>query len=200
MADPTTDDGSDVEQVPCRNVDARHPLQDDVADGRRQVVTATGGDQFFGEERIAVGPGGDAVEQRRRGIAADDPSHQLGHVGGVEGVQAHVVGPSRAHQFTEGDRQSVGPVTFAGPPRDDEQDGRRTHGVGCEQQQIAGGLVGPVEVLDDDDERPVGRGGAQLAGDPGEEPDRSVASVTEAFGPMSAAPEDSSPRIAATGA
>ena len=81
-------------------------------------------------------------------------------------------GTPGADELAEGDRQAARRGRALGrPPRRDDHDGCRAHGVGHEQQQVAGRLVGPVQVLDDDDEWLDRSRGDELVGDPGEEPE-----------------------------
>ena len=72
VADPAADDRGDAQQPLRRRVDAGDTLEDDVADRRRQVGASAGGDELLDEERVALGPIGDRVEQAWRRLDADD--------------------------------------------------------------------------------------------------------------------------------
>ena len=87
---------------------------------------------------------------RRR---ADDPTDQLADLLGAE--RTEVTCTARPER-TSSPRATVSPSTRS--PSDGRRDAttmtrRRAHRVGHEQQEVAGRLVGPLKVLDDDDER-----------------------------------------------
>jgi hypothetical protein len=151
-----------VDHLPHPVVDAGHPCQHDLGEGGRRPVRA-GVHQLLGVERIAVGGrhhGGHprGVRARRQGghqlgdlAVGEDGEPQPGHPGALgqfgepaPGVAAQVLLPQRRHH------QHPLPVQ---PYRE-------------EGQQLAGGLVGPVQVLQHQDQR--GDGGQ--VGQQGEHP------------------------------
>ena len=77
-------------------------------------------------------------------------------------AEVHLHGTAGTDELAEGDRQTAGTVAFGRPPRGDDQDARRAHSVGDEQQEVARRLVRPMQILDEDDD---------LFGDPAEEPE-----------------------------
>ena len=87
------------------------------------------------------------------------------------------------------------------PPRRDDHDGCRAHGVGDEQQEVACRLVGPVQVLDDDDERlrPAAAATSWSATQP-KNRKRSAGSAAEGTSPGAPSPAARWPRIWANGA
>ena len=171
VAHPAADHRGDAQQPLRRRVDAGDALENDVTDRRRQVGAPAGGDELLDEERIAISPIDDPVQQSRCRLGADDPTDQLADLLPTKRTEVHLHGPSGTHQLADGDRQAVRSDALGRPPRRHHDDGRRTHGVGHEQQEIARRLVGPMQVLDEDDERSVRGRGEELTGDPGEEPE-----------------------------
>ena len=171
VADPPADHRRDAQHLLRGAVGAGDALEDDVTDRRRQIVTAPGSDELLDEERVAVSPGGDPVEQPSGRLRADDPTDQLAHLLGTERAEVHLHGTPGTDELAEGDRQTAGTVAFGRPPRGDDQDARRAHSVGDEQQEVARRLVRPMQILDEDDERLGGGRGDELFGDPAEEPE-----------------------------
>ena len=154
-----------------RHVDPGDTLEDEITDGGREVGPASCGNELLDEERIAVGAIGDGVEEPRRWCGPGELTDQLSDLERPQRAERHLPRPSGADELTEGDRQTVGTVTIGWPPRCGDHHGRRPNRVGDEQQQVTGGFVGPLEILDDDHQR-LRRGcGDKLVGDPGKEPE-----------------------------
>lgn len=110
--------------------------------------------QLLGEERVALGPLGDGLHLL--GAQPDvEPVHEGSDVAGVQWTevqtgQARDTGPSG-----QGSGEWMTPVDIVASVGH-EQGQRAAQASGEEQgEQVAGGLVGPVDVLDDHECRPV---------------------------------------------
>ncbi len=83
--------------------------------------------------------------------APSRPADELVHGGGRQRREVDVVEPGDARPDGEGVVERVPAVQVVGAIADDEAD-RRAEAAGQQQrEQVAGGVVGPVHVLDDDE-------------------------------------------------
>ncbi len=114
-----------------------------------------GAGQGFDEQGVAVAAFVDAAYGVRAGFCAEDGGQLAGDVVAVEAFQAQHGGARAARQL--GQQGAELPVGGAGRAVGDrEQDAGLGEVPGQEAEQLAGGGVGPVQVLDEDDEGPVG--------------------------------------------
>jgi hypothetical protein len=169
VADSAADHGGGLEEPLGRRVDPGDTLEDEVADRGREVGPTSGGDEFFDEERIAVGSIGDGIQEARRWRRPGELADQLADLARPQRAEDHLPRTPGPNELTEGDGQAGGTVALRWPARPNDHHTRRPNRVGDEQQQVAGGLVCPVEVLDDDHERLRRRCGDELIGNPCEE-------------------------------
>ena len=186
------DDGRHREDPPCFLAEAEHPGPDHFAHrvGQgRGVERVLGHPPSFGvltdsarldqvakhlahEERVAVGLPVDGVGQAHGGIVESVPSSGLhqGHHPGV--VQADEVDPGDPVQAVEGSQrvhQGIGGGELAVPVgAEDQYPHGRVRGCQMAEQQQAS-LVGPLEVVEDQDDGLVFRGHGQQAHHGGKE-------------------------------
>ncbi len=150
-------------------------LQDRLADRSRQAqlldlpslpasrgavdVAAVDGvlEQLLEHEGVALATLQEQVaELRADDIAGEDRAHHLGHRRGVEWLELDDGGCRTATPALEDRSQGVPPVQLVATV------GRQDHGPGraqatCQEvEQLAGGSIRPVDVLDDEDEPSVG--------------------------------------------
>ena len=115
-------------------------------------------DQLLDEERVALGPGHDvahALLGQRVGVEARD---QAAYVGGVERLELDPL--DAGHPGPHGDlaTEGVTAVQVVGPVGADEGHRRLEAAAEQEADQVARRLVGPVEVLHDQEQRLAGAG------------------------------------------
>jgi hypothetical protein len=124
-----------------------HPGQHQVAQDQRQPgPLQVGGQQLLGEERVALRTGQDLPDQRRRRRLTQDPGQQLPQVAAAQPVQLQPLGPAAAVQLGQERPQRVAAVQLVGPVGQD-QGHPAAQVADQEPEQVAGGLVGPVQVL-----------------------------------------------------
>ncbi len=133
-----------------------------VLDGREAAVLDLG-EEFDGLVRVAVGDRPHLAAERAVGVRAEGGAGEAG--GGLrgEGLQD---GDRRARGG--GDRvQVAGALTadLAGPAGDHDQDGQVVEAFGERGEPAQGLLVGPVGVVDQQDQRPVALGESAHRGD-----------------------------------
>jgi hypothetical protein len=106
--------------------------------------------------------GGDQVQRRvGPGHAGDEPAH----VALVEAGQGHVRGRRLAVQLGQGAAQRMPPVHLHVPVGADDQQARVGQLRGHEAEQQQAGPVGPVQVVEHDDQGAAGRYPGQELGD-----------------------------------
>jgi hypothetical protein len=124
-----------------------HPGQDQLPQHRRQPgPVQVGGHQLLGEERVALRAGQHLPDQRRRGRLAQDPGQQPGHVPAAQPAQLQPLGPAAAVQLGQERPQRMAAVQLVGPVGEHQGD-PAAQVADQEAEQVAGGLVGPVQVL-----------------------------------------------------
>ncbi len=155
--------GDDADDPAGGLVEAVEVDQQDVRELAGDLSRPGGAHELLDEERVALGP------------VDDGDVLGLGHGGGVERADetAYVVGGERVelepvdtaqpHPLGHLPAQRVAPVEVVGAVGDDERDAGKSPGEE-EAEHVAGGLVGPVGVLDDhEDGRLLGHGGEEVA-------------------------------------
>jgi len=124
-----------------------HPGQDHVPQGRRQPgAVQVGGQQLLGEERVALGAAQDLRDQGGGGRLLQDRGQQLGQLPAAQSVQLQPLGPAAAVQLGQERPQRVAAVQLVAAVG--EHQGHAAAQVADQEaQQVADGLVGPVQVL-----------------------------------------------------
>ena len=135
-----------------------HPGQQQVAQGRGQLgPPRVGGQQLLGEERVALRAGQDVGDQPRRGRVAEDPGHQTGQLGAGERVELQALGAAAPFHLGQERPQRVAGVQLVGAVGED-RDHPGPEVAQQELEQVEGGPVGPVQVLDHHQDRaPLGQ-------------------------------------------
>jgi hypothetical protein len=105
-----------------------------------------GRQQLLGEERVALGPGEDAVDQAGRRRAAEDRRHLRGRLRPPEPGDLHAPGPGAAELGQE--RPQPWAARLVAAVGDQQDDPLAAEVAGQVGQQVAGRAVGPVHVLD----------------------------------------------------
>ena len=173
VLDLAAGDGGDLDQVtrvlrscrPAGPAGGRAACRGGRRGSSRELVGR--GDELLGEERVAVGPPRDRLDQGRPELIARDHADHLDELVAVEPGQVDPLDPRLAFGLGEPAGQRMPAVKLvAAEGRDDEQ-ALVAPGPGEEGQQVARRAVRPVRVLDDEQDR------VRLA-EPAEEPEDAV--------------------------
>ncbi len=155
---PAAGDGCGPDDRHRELVEALEPDQEHVGEvvGDASGAHPGGPDELLDEERVALGPAHDVADLllgQRLGVELVD---EAAYVGGAEGLQLDAFDPG--HPGPDGDlaTQGVTAVEVVGAVRRDQRDGRLEPAAEQEAHEVAGRLVGPVEVLDHEQQRLVG--------------------------------------------
>ena len=118
-------------------------------------------EDLLGEEGVALRLGVDRGDERRRRLLAGQGGQQRGDAVLREALEADRLGPAPAQQALERTGEGVGGGDLGvaiGPHRQHRQPGESLGQVLDEEE---GALVGPVEVVEDEEQRPGGGGPGQ---------------------------------------
>ena len=128
-----------------------------VAQGRGQPAAPVeaGGEELLGEERVALAALEQAVDEVVRRRRAEDVLELLGQLVAVEAPQLDPPGAGRALELGEQRPQRVAAVQLVGAVGEDDEDGLAAEAAGEEGEERARRAVGPVDVLEREDDRTV---------------------------------------------
>ena len=112
-----------------------------------------GAEQLLGEEGVALAAGVHPFEQPRVDGPRDRAVQQLGDLGVRKAGQRYAFDIGTPSQLGQQGPQRVPAVDVVRPVAHDECDPTTSEGAGQEGQQVAGAAVGPVDVLDDEQDR-----------------------------------------------
>ncbi len=127
---------------------SQHPLQV----GAEHVAA---GDQFLGEEGVPGGPFDDRGHPLVAGVG--EGAHQRPHVGAGQRIEMHPGDVGQPGPDAQRGVQRVAPVQVVGAIADHQPDRCRETPGHQQGEQVARGVIGPVGVLDhDQDAAPVG--------------------------------------------
>jgi hypothetical protein len=136
----TGHDGEQVEELTGRRRLTRDASRDGEADQGWHGRSAAQGGELGDEERVAAA----RRHHRRRHVRADDRRH--GCLG--QRLEVHAPGPF-GRQAAEEPIEPAGVVRLGAAPREHHERGQAAQAAAHDREQIEGGVVGPVEVLDD---------------------------------------------------
>ena len=140
------------------------PRQQDRPQRRRAPVRR---EQLLGEVRVPLGARVDARDRRLVGGRPEDALELAGGLLAVEGREVEPLG--RARELGDQALQRRRDVRLVGPHRGHHEQRQLPEVADEEAQQVLGGVVGPVQILDHEHHRPVPRQAPQR-GDHGLEP------------------------------
>jgi hypothetical protein len=151
-----------AQQAPRRGVEPGHTLQQQVAQTARQLAAPVpGGEELLGEEGIAVGAGDDRLRQRRRQGSIGAGREQRRQLLVLERTELQ-------HQRGAGAPDAVGEPAHALCRGElvravgrQQQDRPVVEVVGEEDDEVERGGVGPVQVLEHQQQRCGGRAAGQ---------------------------------------
>jgi hypothetical protein len=127
----------------------------DVPQGGRYAAVADGGEQFLREERVALGAVGDFGCEPVGHVTAGNRRQQLRDLALTERFDVEAADVRQAIEFGQQGAQRVRPAHLVGAVRPDQQDPGVLEFASQIGDQVEGGTVGPLQVLDDQDERAV---------------------------------------------
>ena len=154
MAHPRAGDGRQAQhglRGRAQRLDAQHERVGQVG---RQALAGGGGRQLLGEERVALGAGEELVDQPRLGPAAEDPRQLGDHLLAREALERHALDDRGALGLGHQRPQRMAAVQLVGAVGREKQDALVARVAHEEGQEVARGAVGPVDVLEDEHERP----------------------------------------------
>ena len=133
-----------------------HARDEQVAQRLGQLLAAVGGgrEQLLGVERVALAALEQAVGELvvRRGV--EDRRDLRHHLVAAEALQAEPVHAGRALELREQRPQRMAPVQLVGAVGDHERQRLRARVAHEEGEEVARGLVGPVQVLEHEHDGP----------------------------------------------
>ena len=135
----------------AQRLDAQHQRVGDVG---RQALAGGGGGQLLGEERVALGAGEQLVDQARLGPAPEDPGELRDDLLAREALQGDALDDRGALGLGHQRPQRVAAVQLVGAVRGDEQHALVARVAHEEGQEVARRAVGPMDVLEDEHQRP----------------------------------------------
>jgi len=131
----------------------------DVGDRRRhrRVAVAPGGEQLLDEERVAARAGVQLGGERGRHRRAVDRLELAGDVVAAERLEVEPRDERPPRELRDEAPRRVRGLELAGAVRERERDALGPEVAGEERDEVARRAVGPVEVLEHDQERPAFR-------------------------------------------
>lgn len=133
-----------------------HPAQEDVAQRLGNAIRVRFGarcEQFLDEERVALGPPGDAVDEPRRRDVLEDCRDELVQLIPPEPGQLYPPDPGQALHLGQPQAEGMPAVELVRPVRADHREPLRARIAGKERGHVPGRSVGPVEVFEDQHDR-----------------------------------------------
>jgi hypothetical protein len=160
VADPAAGHRGDPGDPLHRGRQPLQPGQQHVGQpGRQRAVRVDpGGQQLLGEVGISLGAGQHVADQPVGDRSAPDRAQVVGQLGRGERVQLQPLDRRQPAQLAEQRPQRVTPVQVIGPVGRDHGEPLGPQPGQQEGEQLAGRLVGPVQVLDDQQQRGAGFG------------------------------------------
>ena len=160
MPHPAAGDGGDAQHLLRRRGALLDPGEQDVGQRHRQrLAVQPGGQQLLGVERVALGAGDDVVDRGlgQRPGRGGQPADQRADVGVGQRAELEPLHAGQPHQLGQQRPQRVAAVQVVGAVGGDHGD--RLVGEPGQQvaQQVAAGPVGPVHVLQHEQQRAVRR-------------------------------------------
>ena len=132
--------------------------------GRELAGVGGGGQQLLGVEGVALRPRVQAVGQAGIGLVVEDAGELLDHLVAAEALQRHPLDARGALQLGEDGTQRMAAVELVGAVGGEQEERLGPRVADEEDEEVARGGVGPVEVLDHqrDGAEPVQQGEQRL--------------------------------------
>ena len=150
--------------------EVRDPAEEDIAKRGWQLagaVLAGGDEQLLGEERVPAGPGVDRFEERRVEVSTRDRPELLDRLAVGEREELDALDSPAALELGDERQQRVAAVELVGAVGEQQHDRAVAQVADQEAEQVTGRPIGPVKVLDDEQQRaPLGY--------PGQDPEQEL--------------------------
>lgn len=114
-----------------------------------------GDDEFLDEEGVAVGAFEDFLDEAGVGFGGEDAGELAVHLDAGEAGEFDAADGAEPVEFGEEGAQRVAPVDVVGAVAGDDHDPAPAEGAEEVGEEVPGGGVGPVEVLQDEHDRAV---------------------------------------------
>ncbi len=151
--------------------------------GEAGATALVGGDgEFLDEEGVAVGTLEDRVDLPRVGFVGEDPGDLAAHLVAGEAAEFEAADGAQPVEFGEQGAQRMAAVDVVGAVGGEDDEAAGAQGAEEVGDQVAGGGVGPVQVLQDEDDGVPGGDALQQAGGQLEEPGHALLVVPAAAG------------------
>ncbi len=121
------------------------------------IAADRGGEQFLGVIGVALGPGHDVIQLGRVDADGRGGGEVLGQGGGIQWGEVDRDDAGQPQQLGHHGPERVTPVQIVGPVAADQGDPLPVQHPGQERDQVPGGGVGPVQVLQHEQDRRRGR-------------------------------------------
>lgn len=143
--------------------------------GQSGPAALVGGDgEFLDEEGVAVGAFEDVVDERRGRFRGEDAGHLARDLVAAEAGQFDALDGAQPVEFRDEGPQRVAAVDVVGSVGGDDDETAAAQGAQKVGEEVTGGGVGPVEVLQYEDDRTFHRHAFEQTGGQLEEPGRAV--------------------------
>ena len=165
MVDPPARDGRDPDHGLGGFGQGDDPGEQDLPEGRRQPAAGgvlAGPEQLLDEERVAVGAAMDLVGEVAGRRGPEDRRQQRLRLGRVEAAQVDPLDATAALELGQPRQERVAAMQLVGPECHDQHDAVGAELADEEGDGLAGRRIGPMEVLDDEQDRarcPTAAGG-----------------------------------------
>jgi hypothetical protein len=118
-----------------------------------RAAVARGRHQLLGEERVALRAGEDRLGERLRRAALEDALELGERLGGSEASELHALDARPARGLGQEVAQRPAAVDLVAAIGGDEQQALVAQAADEEGQEVEGGAIGPVDVLEGEDDR-----------------------------------------------
>jgi hypothetical protein len=154
VGDAAAGDGGGPDHGDRGVVEALEPDQEHVGEvfGDAAVASGAGADQLLDEERVALGPGDDVADAVLRDGDRAELVDETAYVGGRQGLHLDALDTGHACPLGDLAAERVTAMEVVRAVGGDQGDRPVEATAEEEADQVAGRLVGPVEVLDDQEE------------------------------------------------
>ena len=155
VGDVAAGHGGDPHHLPGLVVEPVEPVQQHVGEvpGHAPAARRDGPDELLDEERVALGAGHDVGDLGLAHRVGVQPVDQAAHVPGQQRLELHPLDAGQPGPLADLAAQRVAAVQVVGAVGHDEGDPGGEGAAEEEAEHVAGGLVGPVGVLDHHEER-----------------------------------------------
>ena len=155
VADAPPARGQRAQHAPRRLGELLDPDAEDVAQGRREAGSRPGGHELLGVERVALRAREHRLEQAGIHRVPDDAGELLGQLPLRERPQVDPLDTAGAHELGQQRAQRVRAADVVDSIGADDQDALALQVAHEEADQVARRGIGPVEVLQDQQDRTV---------------------------------------------